>query len=133
MVASLAIHFKHLLCLNQFGCLLGLQSAAGCCDIGGCQAAEYLAVPDISCCERQEGPMADAKRKRVVPDDEQKGAARARAFLQDFSALPIDKMDPNEAVRKVRTSQVPICVSLSLWSKRAGDCRQGPCRRQVQD
>jgi hypothetical protein len=50
---------------------------------------------------RQEGPMADAKRKRVVPDDEQKGAARARAFLQDFSALPIDKMDPDEAVRKV--------------------------------
>ena len=46
--------------------------------------------------------MADAKRKRVVPDDEQKGAARARAFLQDFSALPIDKMDPDEAVRKVR-------------------------------
>ena len=46
--------------------------------------------------------MADAKRKRVVPDDEQKGAARARAFLQDFAAMPLDKMDEEEAVRKVR-------------------------------
>ena len=75
--------------------------------------------------------MADAKRKRVVPDDEQKGAARARAFLQDFSALPIDKMDPDEAVRKVRTSQVPICVSLSLVRAGQEIAEQGPCRKQV--
>ncbi len=51
---------------------------------------------------------ADAKRKRVVPDDEQKGAARARVFLQEFAALPMDTMDKDDAVRKVRWRRVRI-------------------------
>ena len=57
--------------------------------------------------------MADAKRKRVVPDDEQKGAARARAFLQDFAALPMDTMDKDEAVQKVRVLACqPVATTL---------------------
>lgn len=41
-----------------------------------------------------------AKRKRVSgPDDTARGAARVRAFLRDFAALPIDQMSPDEAVK----------------------------------
>ena len=55
--------------------------------------------------------MADAKRKRVVPDDEQKGAAPGASFLQDFAALPMDTMD--------ETRQ---CARCEAWRCCAGQC-----------
>ncbi|XP_075075122.1 DNA mismatch repair protein MSH2 [Nicotiana tabacum] len=40
---------------------------------------------------------AASKRKREFdPHDVSRGTARARQFLQDFSQLPLDKMDPSE-------------------------------------
>eukprot|EP00897_Mesotaenium_endlicherianum_P008728 jgi/Mesen1/7884/ME000420S07022 len=43
-----------------------------------------------------------AKRKRVSgPDEATCGAARARQFLRDFAALPLDQMDPQLAIRQV--------------------------------
>ncbi|XP_072964311.1 DNA mismatch repair protein MSH2 isoform X1 [Typha angustifolia] len=43
-----------------------------------------------------------AKRKRVLsPDDLSRGAARAHQFLQEFSALPLDQMDLNQAMEHV--------------------------------
>ena len=86
---------------------------------------------------------ADAKRKRVVPDDEQKGAARARAFLQEFAALPMDTMDKDEAVRKVRAvacqglalsrTSVVSCMSfvklLMCMKMMLPDRRHGRCSR----
>ena len=50
----------------------------------------------------QEGGLADAKRKRVSPDDAQRGAAAARAFLRDFKALPMDRMDGPEALEQAQ-------------------------------
>lgn len=45
---------------------------------------------------------ASLKRKRVSrPDDEARGAARARKFLREFAALPLDEMSPEEAGRQV--------------------------------
>lgn len=46
--------------------------------------------------------MADAKRKRVSPDDAQRGAARARAFLADFQALPLDRLEEPEAMKRAQ-------------------------------
>lgn len=43
-----------------------------------------------------------AKRKRVCgPDDTMWGAARARRFLEDFAALPLEQMDYKDAVSAV--------------------------------
>ncbi|KAJ7956581.1 putative DNA mismatch repair protein MSH2 [Quillaja saponaria] len=43
------------------------------------------------------------KRKRVFePDDMSRGAARARQFLEAFSALPIESMDKMQALQQVR-------------------------------
>lgn len=50
----------------------------------------------------QESGMSDAKRKRVSPDDAQWGAAAARAFLRDFKALPMDRMEAPEAFKQAQ-------------------------------
>lgn len=43
-----------------------------------------------------------AKRKRVCgPDDMSRGTALARQFLQDFSSLPLDQMDYEQALQEV--------------------------------
>jgi DNA mismatch repair protein MSH2 len=43
-----------------------------------------------------------SKRKRVFsPDDVTRGAARARLFLEDFAALPVDEMDRSKIVEMV--------------------------------
>ncbi|KAG1334907.1 hypothetical protein COCNU_03G010260 [Cocos nucifera] len=43
-----------------------------------------------------------SKRKRACsPDDIARGAARAHKFLQQFSALPLDQMDWNEAMEQI--------------------------------
>ena len=104
------MHQEHHLEVTRRTATPAQAAATALCEIVACSACwrwsdalgwHLLLRCKRCCCKSQEGPMADAKRKRVVPDDEQKGAARARAFLQDFSALPIDKMDPDEAVQKV--------------------------------
>lgn len=44
------------------------------------------------------------KRKRVPgPDGTAHGAARARQFLRDFAALPLDQMEPKQALEAVAT------------------------------
>ncbi|XP_057854646.1 DNA mismatch repair protein MSH2 isoform X2 [Cryptomeria japonica] len=44
-----------------------------------------------------------AKRKRVCgPDDMVRGASQARKFLQEFSSLPLDKMDYEQALQEVQ-------------------------------
>nr|XP_029119194.1 DNA mismatch repair protein MSH2 isoform X3 [Elaeis guineensis] len=46
---------------------------------------------------------AGSKRKRVCsPDDIARGAGRAHKFLQQFSALPLDQMDLNQAMEQVK-------------------------------
>lgn len=43
-----------------------------------------------------------SKRKRVEDsDDITRGAERARQFLKDFSELPLDKMELEEALQQV--------------------------------
>lgn len=43
-----------------------------------------------------------SKRKREFSsDDMSKGVARARQFLEEFSNLPLDKMDLKEALQQV--------------------------------
>ncbi|KAL2632276.1 hypothetical protein R1flu_016962 [Riccia fluitans] len=43
-----------------------------------------------------------AKRKRVIGSDHiSRGKARARQFLHDFAALPLDQMTPDVALEKV--------------------------------
>lgn len=46
--------------------------------------------------------MADAKRKRISPDEAQVGAARARAFLADFAALPLKSLEAGEGLEKAQ-------------------------------
>lgn len=43
-----------------------------------------------------------SKRKRVYnPDDMARGASRARQFLQEFAALPLDQLDLKHALQQV--------------------------------
>lgn len=43
-----------------------------------------------------------SKRKRVFsPDDITRGAARARLYLEDLAALPMDEMDRSKIVEMV--------------------------------
>ncbi|KAK9813003.1 hypothetical protein WJX72_007194 [[Myrmecia] bisecta] len=46
--------------------------------------------------------LAGGKRKREGLDEEQQCAARARAFLQEFAAMPLDRMEPADAVQQAR-------------------------------
>lgn len=44
--------------------------------------------------------QAGSKRKREDATDEEAAAVRAKSFLREFAALPLDKLDPDEAVRQ---------------------------------
>ena len=41
------------------------------------------------------------KRKRADDDEEARAAVRARAFLSDFKALPLDQLAPAEGLTQV--------------------------------
>ncbi|GJM94985.1 hypothetical protein PR202_ga11673 [Eleusine coracana subsp. coracana] len=50
-------------------------------------------------CDQSFGIHVGSKRKRVFsPDDVSRGAARARQFLEEFAAVPLDEMDGSKTV-----------------------------------
>eukprot|EP00850_Spirogloea_muscicola_P021534 SM000253S09023 [mRNA] locus=s253:74481:80442:+ [translate_table: standard] len=55
--------------------------------------------------EKSDAEQVGSKRKRVsVPsEDSIVGAAQARQFLKDFAALPLDEMEPEAAMARVKT------------------------------
>lgn len=59
-----------------------------------------------------------SKRKRIFsPDDLTRGADRARQFLEEFSALPLDQMDLNDALGQVAQlrSELEVDATSNPW------------------
>eukprot|EP00884_Botryococcus_braunii_P018501 jgi/Botrbrau1/5334/Bobra.0346s0008.1 len=48
------------------------------------------------------GGEPQAKRRRVDPEQEAEAGARARSFLEEFAAMPLDSLAAEEAVAQVR-------------------------------
>ncbi|KAF8389802.1 hypothetical protein HHK36_024321 [Tetracentron sinense] len=66
------------------------------------KAAELEDFSPISIISNDAKEEVGSKRKRVCgPDDMSKGAARANRFLQEFSALPLEKISLKEALQQV--------------------------------
>ena len=51
-------------------------------------------------CRFLQAEKAGSKRKRDDLSEEEKATVRAQSFLREFAALPLDKLDPDEAVRQ---------------------------------
>lgn len=63
-------------------------------------AIQRLLFPEVI---NKDSFQVGTKRKRVEDsDDVTKGAERARQFLKDFSELPLDKMELEQALEQVR-------------------------------
>ncbi|XP_077228361.1 DNA mismatch repair protein MSH2-like [Tasmannia lanceolata] len=66
------------------------------------KAAELEDFSCISDIQNDTKEVVGSKRKRACSaNDMASGAVRAHQFLQDFSALPLDQMDLNEALQQV--------------------------------
>lgn len=106
---------------------MGVQVEEGACDRSfGIHVAEFahfpesvLAMARAKAAELEnfsqlssagtKDEVAGTKRKRVCsPDDAALGAQRARKFLEDFAALPLDCMDPEEAVAVVERMKMAL-------------------------
>ncbi len=49
-----------------------------------------------------QGLGAAAKKPRGEQDEAAESAARAREFMQEFAALPLDKLEPEEAIAQAQ-------------------------------
>ena len=71
--------------------------------------------------ERAVADISDPKRQRTdepgVSDDMARGVVRARQFLSDFAAVPLDRMTPAEAVARARQlkSELETDAKHSPW------------------
>ena len=65
--------------------------------------------------------QAGSKRKRDGATDEEAAAVRAKAFLREFAALPLDKLDPDEAVRQ----------TADLYEQLESDAAEMPALKQM--
>ena len=54
----------------------------------------------VSTCRSVQAEANGSKRKRDDSADEEAAAVRTKAFLREFAALPLDKLDEDEAVRQ---------------------------------
>lgn len=64
----------------------------------------YLSVYCYWTCKsnkQQDVPKQSKRKREFSSDDMSKGVARARQFLEEFSNLPLDKMDLKEALQQV--------------------------------
>ena len=65
---------------------------------------------------------AGSKRKRSdAADDDEAAAVRAQSFLREFAALPLDKLEPDEAVRQ----------TADLYQQLESDAAEMPALRQM--
>ncbi|KAK9908301.1 hypothetical protein WJX75_005715 [Coccomyxa subellipsoidea] len=92
------------------------QVTEGACDQSfGIHVAEFARFPPevVELAKRKAAELEDFSApaqgfgqdaKRACTDEEEaaQSAARARAFLQEFSALPLDKMEPEEATAQAQ-------------------------------
>ncbi|XP_078180719.1 MUTS homolog 2 [Carex rostrata] len=77
---------------------------------------EDFSTAPLSCKDSKE--EVGSKRKRIFsPDDLTRGADRARQFLEEFSALPLDRMDLNDALGRVAQlrSELEVDATSNPW------------------
>ena len=80
-------------------------------------ALQLLASPTCSVQAEKTG----SKRKRDDVAEDEAAAVRAKAFLKEFAALPLDKLDPDEAVRQ----------TADLYQQLESDAAEMPALRQM--